>query len=72
MTCKELGGACNEEFSANTFEEIAELSKNHGMEMFQKNDAPHLKAMQEMQDLMKQPNAMQQWFAEKKAAFEAL
>lgn len=33
MTCKQLGGACDKEFSANTFEEIAELSKQHGMEM---------------------------------------
>ncbi len=27
MTCKQLGGACDATFSANTFEEIAELSK---------------------------------------------
>ena len=30
---------------ANTFEEIAEMSKQHGMEMFQKKDETHLKAM---------------------------
>lgn len=71
MTCIELGGACNEEFSANTFEEIAEMSKSHGMEMFQKKDEAHLRAMQEMQELMKTPDAMQKWFAEKKATFEA-
>lgn len=34
MTCKQLGGACNHEFRADTFEEMAELSKSHGMEMF--------------------------------------
>jgi hypothetical protein len=34
MTCKELGGACDLEFHANTFEEIAKMSKKHGMEMF--------------------------------------
>ena len=28
MTCKQLGGACNLEFKAETFEEIAEMSKN--------------------------------------------
>lgn len=72
MTCKELGGACDQEFSADTFEEIAELSKAHGMEMFQKNDADHLKAMRAMQELMKTPETMQQWFANKKAAFEKL
>ena len=36
MTCRQLGGACELEFRANTFEEMAELSKKHGMEMFQK------------------------------------
>jgi hypothetical protein len=43
MTCKQLGGACNQPFTANTFGEIAALSKKHGIEMFQKGDAPHIK-----------------------------
>ncbi len=41
MTCKQLGGACDTEFHANSFEEMAELSKKHGMEMFQKGDKDH-------------------------------
>ena len=45
MTCKQLGGACDLEFRAESFEEIAVLSKNHGMEMFQKGDQEHLEAM---------------------------
>lgn len=72
MTCKQLGGACDKEFHANTFEEIAEMSKKHGMEMFQTNDEPHLKAMYEMQKLMKSPDAMNQWFEEKRNEFNAL
>jgi len=55
MTCKQLGGACDLEFQANTFDEIAELSKKHGKEMFEKNDAAHLEAMHKMQELMKNP-----------------
>jgi hypothetical protein len=43
MTCRQLGGACDMEFHANSFEEMAELSKNHGMDMFQKGDEAHLK-----------------------------
>ncbi len=70
MTCKELGGACDLEFKANTFEEIAELSKQHGMEMFQKKDQAHMEAMQQMQVLMQSPKDMQAWFADKKKAFE--
>jgi hypothetical protein len=72
MNCKQLGGACDEEFHANTFEEMAELSKQHGMEMFQQQDPAHLKAMQEIQELMKNPDAMKKWFEEKKMEFEAL
>lgn len=72
MTCKELGGACDLEFRATTFEEIAELSKRHGTEMFQKGDGPHLAAMNEMMELMKDPSAMKSWFDDKKKAFEEL
>ena len=72
MTCKQLGGACDKEFHANTFEEMAEQSKKHGMEMMQKGDPAHLKAMNEMRELMKTPDAMNKWFAEKKKEFDAL
>jgi len=44
MNCKQLGGACDVEFHANSFEEIAEQSKKHGMQMFQNGDQPHLQA----------------------------
>ena len=66
MTCKQLGGACDLEFQANTFDEIAELSKKHGKEMFEKNDTVHLEAMHKMQELMKK------WFADKRKEFDSL
>ncbi|WP_028469438.1 hypothetical protein [Neptunomonas japonica] len=72
MSCKQLGGACDKEFHANSFEEIAELSKQHGTEMFQKKDAAHLKAMDEMMQLMQKPDAMTAWFEGKRKEFEAL
>ncbi len=72
MTCKQLGGACDTVFQAETFEEIAEMSKNHGTEMFQKGDEPHLKAMEEMRELMKSPEAMNEWFGNKRKEFDAL
>jgi hypothetical protein len=72
MNCKQLGGSCDKEFHAETFEEIAELSKKHGMEMFQQNDEPHLKAMNEMRELMQKPEAMTEWFETKRQEFEAL
>lgn len=72
MTCKQLGGACDKEFRANSFEEIAEMSKNYGMEMFQKGDTDHLKAMDDMKDLMKSPDSMTEWFNSKRKEFENL
>jgi predicted small metal-binding protein len=72
MTCKQLGGACDMEFRANTFEEIADMSKKHGMEMFQKRDGEHIKAMNEMKDLMSDPGAMKKWMESKREEFEAL
>jgi len=71
MTCKQLGGACDKIFHANSFDEIAGMSKQHAMEMFQKKDAAHLKAMNDMQELMKKPEAMKEWFENKKREFEA-
>ena len=72
MTCKQLGGACDKKFQANSFEEIAEMSKQHGMEMFQKQDEAHLKAMSEMRVLMQNPEAMKSWFENKKREFDEL
>ena len=48
MTCKQLGGACDEAFSANTFDEIVNMSKNHGMKMFKQKDKRHLDAMEKL------------------------
>ena len=72
MTCKQLGGACDRAFTANTFDEIAEMSRKHGMEMFQKGDPEHLKAMEKMQAMMQDRGALQKWMNERRTAFEAL
>ena len=51
---------------------MAEMSKQHGMDMFQKNDEAHLKAMNVMQQLMQKPEAMTGWFESKRKEFEVL
>ena len=72
MTCKQLGGACDKKFSANSFDEIAAMSKQHGTEMFRKGDAAHLKAMEGMKKLIQNPEAMKKWFDDKRKEFESL
>jgi hypothetical protein len=72
MTCKQLGGVCDMKFSANTFDEIAQLSQAHGKEMFQINDNSHIIAMNKMNKLMQNNDAMSQWFDAKKLEFDIL
>ena len=72
MTCRQLGGACDQNFKGNSFEEIVAQSKAHGREMFEKKEEAHLKAMQAMQELMQSPEAMQDWMKAKRMAFESL
>lgn len=72
MTCKQLGGACDLEFQAETFEEMKALSMAHGKEMFANADEAHLNAMNAMREKMTNPTAMQEWMDEKKKEFEAL
>lgn len=72
MTCKQLGGVCDKEFTGNSFEEIAEQSKKHGMEMMQAGDQSHAEAMQEMRKVMNSPEAMRDWMEDKRKAFASL
>jgi len=72
MTCRQLGGACDKKFTANTFHEIAEMSKAHGKKMLAKDDLAHIMAMRDMQDRMRNPEAMKAWFEEKQLEFEML
>ncbi|MBY6196748.1 DUF1059 domain-containing protein [Vibrio hangzhouensis] len=72
MTCKQLGGACDLVFEAETFEEIAELSKQHGMEMYQQQDPAHLRAMAKVQAMMQDPEKMKAWYEAKKREFDSL
>ena len=71
MTCYQLGGACQQLFSGETFEELAAQSQQHGKEMFGANDRPHMEAMREMMELMKS-GEMDSWMAARRAEFEAL
>lgn len=72
MTCQQLGGACGQQFSANSFDEIAMMVSKHAREMVQNGDADHLEAMNEMRKSMSSPDAMNTWMNEKRSAFDAL
>lgn len=71
MTCRDLGGACDLEFHANTFEEMAQMSQKHGKEMFHQGDKAHMEAMSAMSGLMQSPDGMAKWMESKRIEFEA-
>ena len=72
MTCKQLSGACDKKFHAKTFEEMSELSKKHGMEMYQQGDIKHIKVMKEMMELMKDPKSMKKCMDKMRKEFDKL
>ena len=72
MTCKQLRGACDKEFHAETVEEMVKLSQEHGMEMMQKGDQAHIKIMEEMREKGKDAEAREKYMAETKKEFDAL
>ena len=72
MTCKQLGGACDHTFSANSFDEIAMMVSKHAREKVQQGDAAHIEAMNEMRKSMTSQKAMDTWMDEKRTAFNSL
>lgn len=72
MTCNQLGGACDAEFHAESWDEMAEISRNHGMEMAQQGDEAHIRVMEEMRKGMNDPEAMKGWMEKKREEFDAL
>jgi hypothetical protein len=72
MTCEQLGGACDKAFTADSFDEITEMSKAHGMEMFQKQDPQHLAAMQKIMAMMQDPDLLEEWSDSKQKEFDDL
>ena len=72
MTCRDLAGACDAEFHAETFGEMAEMSKKHATEMFAQGDRAHIDAGEKMKELMGDPEAMKVWFESLQKKFDSL
>ena len=72
ITCKELGGACEQAFLSDSFADVARQSRQHAMEMFAKNDTDHLQAVERMKTLMTTPMAMEEWMSERELHFNNL
>lgn len=72
MTCKQLGGACSETFSAETFDEIAMMVSKHARKMVEQGDSAHIEAMNDMRKRMTSPDATTAWMDEKREMFNGM
>jgi len=72
MTCKQLGGACDHVFHADSFDEMAVLSKKHAMEMIERGDEDHVTAMTHMRVMMSSSKGMADWMERKRREFDEL
>jgi Protein of unknown function (DUF1059) len=66
LTCRDLGGPCDAEFTGNSFGEIGKKSREHVMEQMQKGDEAHVSASNNMRSATpEQQNAMMAEFKRK-------
>ena len=72
MTCKQLGGPCDQEFHAKTFDKMLKKSQQHGIEMAEKGNGEHIEVMEKMREGMKDPEAMKAWVEKGQKEFDAL
>jgi hypothetical protein len=72
MTCRQLGGPCDKEIHAETFDEMVEMSQKHGMEMAEEGDVEHILVMEETKEGMNDPEVMKEWVEKTHREFDAL
>lgn len=72
MTCRQLGGACDLEIYGESFDEMVEKAKAHGMEMAEMGDETHIKVMDSVKEEMNDSDAMKQWIEKVREEFDAL
>ena len=69
LTCKDLGGACDEGIAGATFEEIGQKCRGHVMEAIKRGDAAHKAAADRMMNAS--PSEQTAMMAKYKKAFDA-
>ena len=72
MNCNQLGGACEQIFTGESFDGIAQQSQLHAQEMMGVNDSAHMEAMGRMMEMMKTEGAVDNWMSERRMEFDAL
>jgi len=72
MTCKQLGGTCDEIFQADSYEVMRDLHKTHMQQKANEGDEAHAEAMQKLKQLFRSPCQLHDYFQEKRELFDNL
>ena len=72
MTCRQLGGPCDQALSGATADDVIKAQDRHLMDAVQAGDTLHELARQEMKGRWKHPVASMGWYRDAKKAFAAL
>jgi hypothetical protein len=72
MTCKELGGPCDEAHHGTTADEVIKAQDHHLREVVERGDTTHQNALNEMKGRWKHPIKGMGWYKKAKSDFAAL
>ncbi|MEG3755082.1 hypothetical protein V5290_11005 [Psychromonas arctica] len=72
MTCRQLGGACEQSYQGDTLQDLLEQNKLHMVEMMMQQDEQHIEASRKVKALMQDIEASKVWYANKQKLFNEL
>ena len=72
MTCKQMGGPCDNPFHGKRADEVIKAQDKHLKEMVAKGDETHRSALKSMQGRWKNPISGMKWYMRTKRAYAAL
>jgi hypothetical protein len=69
MTCRQLGGPCQEPLHGHTADEVIKAQDRHLKDAVKAGDTTHEQAHKEMKDRWKHPKRSMDWYTSTKTAF---
>jgi len=72
MTCRQLGGPCDQQFRGETADEVIKAQDRHLKDVVQAGDSSHEQAHQDMKGRWRHPLASMGWYREAKRSFAEL
>ena len=72
MTCRDLGGPCDHQFTGENADVIINAQDKHLKELVKQGDTDHEPAREEMKNRWKHPKQSLTWYSDTKKAFADL